>query len=94
MAFHDPLQAERQEASDSTTGTQASYASNLTAGRESPSWLFPITELDKHLPSWLGIGDQYRNQLESQGGIGYTGTNDFYLLTACACVRSFSPSLG
>ena len=69
-----------QEASDSTTGTQSSYASDLTASRESPSWLFPITELDKRLPSWIRIGGQYRDRLEGPTGIGFTGTNDFYLL--------------
>jgi len=69
-----------QEASDSTTGTQSNYGSDLTARHESPSWLFPITELDKRLPSWIRIGGQYRNRLEGPIGIGFTGTNDFYLL--------------
>jgi hypothetical protein len=42
--------------------------------------LFPTTELDKRLPSWIRIGGQYRNRLEGPIGIGFTGTNDFYLL--------------
>ena len=71
---------ERQTAPDSTTGTQESYESNLAASRESPSRLFPITELDKRLPSWIRIGGQYRNRLEGPIGIGFAGTNDFYLL--------------
>src|ERR1700759_5683885 len=58
LASHDRLQAKRQEAPDSTTGTQASYASDLAASHESPSWLFPMTELDKRLPSWIRIGGQ------------------------------------
>jgi len=65
---------------DSTTDTQSSYASDLTAGHESPSWLFPITELNSRLPSWIRIGGQYRNRLEGPIGIDFTGTNDFYLL--------------
>src|ERR1700761_8458992 len=69
-----------QDISSSTTGTQSSYGSDLTARHESPSWLFPITELDKRLPSWIRIGGQYRNRLEGPIGIGFTGTNDFYLL--------------
>jgi hypothetical protein len=50
------------------------------AGADSPSWLFPIAKLDESLPSWLHIGGQYRLRLEGPIGIGYTGTNDFYLL--------------
>ena len=80
VVFRDRLQAERQEASNTTTGTQVSYASDLTASDKSPSWTFPITELDKRLPSWIRIGGQYRNRFESQIQIGYTGTNDSYLL--------------
>jgi hypothetical protein len=68
------------QTADSTTDTQSSYLSNLTAGHESPSWLFPITKLNEHLPSWIRIGGQYRNRLEGPTGIGFTGTNDFYLL--------------
>jgi hypothetical protein len=68
------------QTADSTTNTQSSYASDLTAGPESPSWLFPITEFNKRLPGWIRIGGQYRNRLEGPTGIGFTGTNDFYLL--------------
>jgi len=50
------------------------------AGSDSPSWLFPVAKLDEVLPSWLHIGGQYRARLEGPIGIGYTGTNDFYLL--------------
>src|ERR1700757_5457252 len=39
-------QPEPQEAPDSTTGTQASYASDLTATHEPPSRMVPMTELD------------------------------------------------
>ena len=80
LASHDRLQAKRQEAPDSTTGTQASYASDLAASHESPSWLFPMTELDKRLPSWIRIGGEYRDRFEGPQGIGFNGTNDYYLL--------------
>ena len=71
---------ERQTVPDSTTGTQASYASDLAASRESPSWLFPMTELDKRLPSWIMFGGEYRDRFEGPQGIGFKGTNDYYLL--------------
>jgi Alginate export len=45
-----------------------------------PEWLFPVARLDDSLPHWLFIGGQYRNRLEGPMGIGYRGTNDFYLL--------------
>ena len=71
---------ERQTAPDSTTGTQESYESDLAASPESPSWLFPMTELDKRLPSWIRIGGEYRDRFEGPQGIGFNGTNDYYLL--------------
>ncbi len=45
-----------------------------------PSWLFPIDKLDESLPRWLHIGGEYHDRLEGPIGIGYRGTNDFYLL--------------
>jgi hypothetical protein len=45
-----------------------------------PSWLFPIAKLDESLPRWLHIGGEYRDRLEGPIGIGFRGTNDFYLL--------------
>ena len=50
------------------------------ADPDPPSWLFPIAKLDEHLPPWLHIGGEYRDRLEGPIGIGFTGTNDFYLL--------------
>ncbi len=63
---------------ESTTGTQTSYASNQ---KVTPSWWFPVTELNERLPNWIRIGGNYRNRLEGPIGIGFTGTNDFYLLS-------------
>jgi hypothetical protein len=50
------------------------------ADSDHPSWLFPIAKLDDVLPKWLRIGGEYRDRLEGPIGIGFTGTNDFYLL--------------
>src|ERR1700739_1334317 len=54
---------------------------NAPAANPDPtSWLFPVEKLDESLPKWLHIGGEYRDRLEGPIGIGYTGTNDFYLL--------------
>jgi Alginate export len=47
---------------------------------DSLAWLFPIDKLNESLPHWLHIGGEYRGRLEGPIGIGFTGTNDFYLL--------------
>lgn len=46
-----------------------------------PEWLFPVTKLNESLPSWLRVGGEYRARVEGQAGIGFTKTNDFYLLS-------------
>ena len=45
------------------------------------SWLFPVTELDRSLPSWLQFGAQFRDRVEGQVGLHYAPTNDTYNLT-------------
>src|SRR6202158_118211 len=61
--------------------TQSNPASSRPAAdSDSPSWLFPIDKLDESLPSWLHIGGEYRDRLQGPIGIGFRGTNDFYLL--------------
>jgi hypothetical protein len=63
------------------TNTNSNPApSQAAADSDSPSWLFPVAKLDERLPRWLHIGGEYRDRLEGPIGIGYTGTNDFYLL--------------
>jgi hypothetical protein len=47
---------------------------------DAPAWLFPVDRLNEPLPSWLRFGGEYRNRLEGPIGIGYQGTNDFYVL--------------
>lgn len=44
-------------------------------------WLYPITQLDKSLPSWVQFGGQFRNRTESQDGISFKTTDDTYDLT-------------
>ncbi len=58
---------------------------------DSPSWLFPVAKLDERLPRWLHIGGQYRDRLEGPIGIGYTGTNDFYLLDRFRLIIGIRP---
>jgi len=47
---------------------------------DSLDWLFPVTKLNRSLPSWFRIGGQYRGRLEGPMGIGFTSTNDLYFL--------------
>ena len=47
---------------------------------DSLNWLFPVHQINRRLPSWFRIGGEYRGRLEGPTGIGFTGTNDFYLL--------------
>ena len=63
------------------TNPQSNPTSSQPAANSDPSsWLFPIAKLDESLPKWLHIGGEYRDRLEGPIGIGFTGTNDFYLL--------------
>ena len=50
-------------------------------GSNPDGWLFPVTQLDKLLPPWIQFGGQFRNRVESEGGIGYVAVNDTYDLT-------------
>jgi hypothetical protein len=67
-----------QTSSDSTTPSSA--ARDPSTAADTPVWLFPVVELNDHLPGWLRLGGEYRNRVEGPSGIGYTGTRDFYLL--------------
>jgi hypothetical protein len=64
----------------SRTDPNSGSAPDPAGGVDSPDWLFPIDKLDESLPPWLRIGGEYRNRLEGPTGIGFAGTNDFYLL--------------
>jgi hypothetical protein len=76
-----PGQVSTQTSSDPGKNAQSSAVPDPSADDELQEWLFPVTKLNEHLPSWLRIGGQYRNRLEGPTGIGYTRTNDFYLLS-------------
>jgi Alginate export len=73
-------QVEAQTHSDSSTTAPSSTGTDQPTDDDSLDWLFPVDELDESLPSWLRIGGEYRGRLEGPTGIGYKGTNDFYLL--------------
>jgi Alginate export len=53
----------------------------LHDGSRSGSWLFPVERLNLALPRWLRFGGEFRTRYESEDDIGYTTTNDTYLLT-------------
>jgi hypothetical protein len=69
----------------------ANPAPRSPAANDPPSWLFPVAKLDESLPRWLHIGGQYRDRLEGPIGIGYTGTNDFYLLDRFRLIVAIRP---
>jgi len=50
-------------------------------GSNSGGWLFPVTELDRSLPSWLQFGAEFRDRVEGQVGLRYAPTDDIYNLT-------------
>lgn len=50
-------------------------------GPNPEGWLFPITQLDESLPSWIQFGGQFRDRAESQDGLSYGKFNDSYDLT-------------
>src|SRR5260370_8393545 len=75
-----PALVDAQTSSDPKAAAQSSAAPDPNANDDSPDWLFPIAELNKHLPSWLRFGGQYRNRFEGPMGIGLTGPDDYYVL--------------
>jgi Alginate export len=75
-----PGRVNAQAAADSSANRPPAAAPDPPARDNGPEWLFPVEQLDERLPSWLRIGGEYRDRLEGPIGIGYTGTNDFYLL--------------
>jgi hypothetical protein len=51
------------------------------SGPNPDGWLFPLTEADKHLPSWIQFGGQFRDRGEGAVHIGYGPVSDGYDLT-------------
>ena len=66
--------------SGSSTNSGSAGAHGAAGTDDSLDWLFPVTKLNRSLPSWFRIGGQYRGRLEGPMGIGFTSTNDFYYL--------------
>jgi hypothetical protein len=66
-------------------------ASPPAADSDHASWLFPVDKLDEPLPSWLRFGGEYRDRLEGPIGIGYQGTNDFYVLDRLRVTVAIQP---
>src|SRR5260370_3359176 len=81
-----PKRAQAQMNSNSNSPPNAPAANPDPA-----SWLFPVAKLDESLPRWLHIGGEYRDRLEVPRGIGYTRTNDFYLLNRFRLTRAIRP---
>ena len=80
------------ERANAQANTQSNPApSPAAADSDSSSWLFPIEKLDEALPSWLHIGGEYRDRLEGPIGIGYQGTNDFYVLDRLRVTVAIQP---
>lgn len=73
-------QVHAQTVSESSAASGPNRVSGSRSHDDSPEWLFPVAKLDESLPRWIQIGGEYRNRLEGPVGIGFAGTNDFYLL--------------
>jgi hypothetical protein len=51
------------------------------SGPNPDGWLYPVTELNEHLPSWVQFGAQFRDHWAESGNIGYKPITDGYNLT-------------
>lgn len=58
----------------------AADATHPGGNDDSLDWLFPVTLLNRSLPSWVRVGGEYRGRFEGPMGIDFTGTNDDYYL--------------
>src|ERR1700690_3493231 len=66
--------------SESSSNSSSAGATDAAGTDHSSDWLFPVDKLNQSLPRWFHLGGEYRGRLEGPTGIGFTGTNDFYLL--------------
>src|SRR5438445_12894795 len=62
-------------------GSQRPTSRTEFDGDKSGGWLFPVERLNDALPPWVQLGGEYRTRVESNDGIGYTTTNDTFLLS-------------
>jgi alginate export protein len=74
------------------TGSQQPTSQNALDGDKSGGWLFPIENLNDTLPRWLRFGGEFRSRVASEDGIGYTKTNDSYLLSRVRVDVTIQPS--
>jgi hypothetical protein len=63
-----------------STHSSSAGVSDPAGSDDSLDWLFPVTKLNRSLPSWFRIGGEYRVRLEGPSGIGFGNTSDFYSL--------------
>jgi hypothetical protein len=81
-----PGWAQAQTSSESNSAPSPSAVDSY-----SPSWLFPIEELDESLPTWLHIGGEYRDRFEGPTGIGFAAKNDTYVLDRLRVIVAIQP---
>src|SRR6266566_3283739 len=66
--------------SGSSTNLTTESAPDPAGTDDSSNWLFPVSKLNRSLPSWFRIGGEYRGRLEGPTGIGFASAQDFYFL--------------
>lgn len=66
--------------SGSNTGSNSAGAPDHLGDDDSLDWLFPVSKLNRSLPSWIRIGGEFRGRLEGPTGIRFTSTDNFYYL--------------
>ena len=81
-----PGRAQAQTSPDSNSAANPSAVDSY-----SPSWLFPIEELDESLPTWLHLGGEYRDRFEGPTGIGFAAKNDTYVLNRLRVTVAVQP---
>ena len=92
LAFFLGISMLPERANAQTDPNSSGAPSAPAADPDSPSWLFPIDKLNESLPSWLRFGGEYRDRLEGPIGIGFRGTNDFYLLDRLRVTVAIQPN--
>ena len=71
---------ELSKGTGSSSNSALPASSDPAAKDDSLDWLFPVTKLNRSLPSWIRFGGEFRGRPEGPTGIGFTGKDDFYYL--------------
>ena len=87
-----PGQGSAGEVSDSPAALRTTAAADASPDQNGPDWLFPVAKLNEALPGWLRLGGEYRNRVESPGGIGRADVSDFYLLDRLRVNATIQPT--